>query len=131
MTLINLAAGGSILAHAPDQTQQKQQIGFAQLLKASNGLLNQFGVMDAFIKEQLGAQVKIVANGKEFLQGWQRLAGGNVVHIPSAVTQVIAHLILGHTLAQPQLRNPLADKIFVHQAITSTDRIDDAGAIMI
>ena len=64
------------------------------------------------IKE--GDPLEIFTDREKLFQRRQRFPGRNVIDIPPAVPQIIAHLILGNTFFQPKLRNPLPYKILIH-----------------
>lgn len=97
-----------------DETQQHQQIILAELFEAGEGFLDQLGVPGAVVKELLGSDLKVIADGQKLLHGRQRLAGGNVVDISPAVPEVVAHLIFGNALLKPKLRYSFTNELFIH-----------------
>ena len=72
-----------------------------------------------FIEELAWCDIKIVTDLKELCHRWQRFAGGYVINIASAVSEIITHLIFGNALFQPQLGNSVTHELCVHIILTT------------
>ena len=104
----------SWLLQAVYVVQDKQQVAVVKGFQAIQRFLNELRVAQTVIEELLRADTEVVADGEELPHWRQALAGGNVVDVAPAVSQVIAHLVFGHALLQAQLRDSVADKFLVH-----------------
>lgn len=109
----------SIFIQPTDITYDKHEIIIVQFPELLNGGLKQGWVLRRIIKELTGRNFKVVADLQKFSHGRQRLAGGNVVDIAAAMSQVIAHLIFRDTLLNPQLADPVAYELRVHLMLTT------------
>ena len=82
-----------IFIQPTDITYDKHEIIIVQFPELLNSGLKQCRVLGRIIKELTGRNPKVVANLQKLCHRRQRLAGGNVVNIAAAMSQVIAHLI--------------------------------------
>ena len=66
------------------------------------------------VEKLLRCDLQIIADGKELLHRWERFTRRNIVDIPPALAEDVAHFILGNALFHAQLRNAVTDKFLVH-----------------
>lgn len=99
--------------------QYHQLISIIELLHPLNSLSYQLGVRNAVIEELRRRYAEVVAYCKQFRQRRQGLTRRNIVDISTAMTKIIAHLILRYALLQTELSNPVPYKIVCHSKITS------------
>lgn len=106
--------GRSFFQHTVDDAEEHQHVILIQLAHPLQGLLDQLRVLGGLVEKLLGGDFQIVTDGKELLHGRQGFSGGDVVNVSTAVAQVIAHLVFGDALFQPQLCNAVPHKVFLH-----------------
>ena len=94
--------------------EDHELVGFAQLFEAFHGLTYKLGVLGAFVEELSGSELKVIADSKKLVQRRQSLARGDVIDIPPAVPEIIAHLILRDALFESQLCYAVAYKFLIH-----------------
>ena len=82
-----------LLAQSVDDAEKQQLVVFVEPLHACQSLLYQLRVRRGFIEKFTRTHAEIVAYCQKFLHRWQCLAGGDIVDISSAMSQIIAHLI--------------------------------------
>ena len=109
----------SIFIQPTDIAYDQHEIIIVQFPKLLYCGLKQGRVLGRIIEELTWCDSKVVADLQKFCHGWQRLAGGNVVDIAAAMSQVIAHLIFRDTLLDSQLGNPVAYELRVHMTLTT------------
>lgn len=109
----------SIFIQPTDITYDKHEIIIVQFPELLNSGLKQCRVLGRIIKELTGRNPKVVADLQKLRHGRQRLAGGNVVDVATAMSQIIAHLIFRDTLLNSQLANPVAYELRVHLMLTT------------
>lgn len=86
----------------------------AELRHKLGKLTAELRVLNA-LAEKLGRRyAEVVADGKQLRHRGQALAGGDVVDIAPAVTEVVAHFIFGNALLHSQARNALTHECIVH-----------------
>ena len=91
-----------------------QNIAVVELTQPVGGFSYELGIFLAVVKKFVRSDAEIIAYREKLLHRRKRLAGRNVINIASAVPQVIAHLILGNTLLNSQLGDPVSYKFFIH-----------------
>lgn len=93
---MGMAGGQNVLfAQKPVDIRQYQiKVRFIQLFHGAKDGFGQLWIGISGIKKLDWRNAKVVTDGKEFRHGRKGFSGGNVVDIPPAVPQIIAHFIL-------------------------------------
>lgn len=103
----------------PNIAKNQNEIVVIQLAKFINHTLKQRRVFQGFIKKLAGCEIEIFTDPQKFCHGRQGFPGRDIVHVPSAVAEVVAHLIFRNAFFETELGNPFTNKIFIHCCFTT------------